>query len=275
MEAGAAEPPEPYLHSLDLLRGFAAIAVCLYHTSFMLTPGHKVLPGGFLCVDLFFLLSGFVIARTYDHRIEGGMTFGAFCVQRLARLYPLFLITTLVGFVAVNAIIRTVRTFGGGRELLTLLGNLALIPNVLRPYNIGSMFPFNGATWSIFFEFYVNVLFFVCWQYLTIHRIVLIVSFSGVLLVLTGARMRSLDFGTQSADLLRTIPRVRFRFFSAFSSAGRGSDARPGGLARRTRFWVLASSWACSTCAIGCLHLWHGLRTRAPLCWCFRWFFWH
>jgi len=214
MEAGAAEPPEPYLHSLDLLRGFAAIAVCLYHTSFMLTPGHKVLPGGFLCVDLFFLLSGFVIARTYDHRIEGGMTFGAFCVQRLARLYPLFLITTLVGFFAVNAILyEQLHTFGGGRALLTLLGNLALIPNVLRPFNIGSMFPFNGATWSIFFEFYVNVLFFVCWQYLTIHRIVLIVSLSGALLILTGARMHSLDFGTQGVDFLRTIPRVLFSFF--------------------------------------------------------------
>ena len=172
---------------------------------------------------------------------------------------------------------KQLRTFGGGRELLTLLGNLALIPNVLRPYNIGSMFPFNGATWSIFFEFYVNVLFFVCWQYLTIHRIVLIVSLSGVLLVLTGARMHSLDFGTQKRGFASNHPRgFCFRFFSAFSSAGRGSDPSAWrlGPANALLGLVASSPWAILYLrAIGCLHLWHGSRTRAPLCWCFRSFF--
>jgi peptidoglycan/LPS O-acetylase OafA/YrhL len=214
MEAGRAEPREPYLHSLDLLRGFAAMSVCFYHTAFMLAPGHNILPGGYLCVDLFFLLSGFVIARTYDRRIEHGMTLGAFCVQRLARLYPLFLATTLLGFIAVNGILyEQFHAYGGGRELLTLAGNLLLIPNVLRPYDIGSMFPFNGAAWSIFFEFYVNVLFFLCWQYLTLQRIAAAIALSAVLVAYTAARAHSLDIGSQSVDLVPTIPRVLFSFF--------------------------------------------------------------
>ena len=91
MMKGDVAPQESYIHSLDLLRGFAALSVCLYHTGFLLMPGYHILPGGYLCVDLFFLLSGFVIARTYDRRIASGMVLGAFAIQRLARLYPLFL----------------------------------------------------------------------------------------------------------------------------------------------------------------------------------------
>ena len=214
MKVMAAPAREPYLHSLDLLRGIAAMSVCLYHTGFLLTSRVSILPGGYLCVDLFFLLSGFVIARTYDPRIAEGMTLGAFSVQRLARLYPLFLATTLVGFLAVNArLYEEFHTYGGRPLFLTLFGNLFLIPNVLRPFDIQSMFPFNGASWSIFFEFYVNILFFVCWPLLTLRRIAAFVVVSAVLMAAAAARAHSLDIGTKTYDLFLTIPRVTFSFF--------------------------------------------------------------
>ncbi|TIW52974.1 MAG: acyltransferase, partial [Mesorhizobium sp.] len=79
--------------NLDALRGVAAISVMLYHFSPFIADG-KVLPSSYLAVDLFFLLSGFVIAHAYDRKIESGMGFGTF---RLIRLYPLYLAGTLLG----------------------------------------------------------------------------------------------------------------------------------------------------------------------------------
>lgn len=205
---------QPYLHSLDLLRGFAALSVCFYHTGFMFTSGFHVLPGGYLCVDIFFLLSGFVIARTYDPRIATGMTMGAFCIQRLARLYPLFFATTLAGFAVVLArFYGEMHVFDGARAVLTLLGNLFLVPNFIYPYGIDSLFPFNGAAWSIFFEFYVNVLFFLLWPLLNIRRLAAIVGVSLVLLATAAARAHSLDIGDKTADLVAAVPRVLFSFF--------------------------------------------------------------
>ena len=83
--------------NLDAIRGVAAISVMLYHFSPFLADG-KVLPSSYLAVDLFFLLSGFVIAHAYDRKIENGMGFGTFLAIRLIRLYPLYLAGTLLGF---------------------------------------------------------------------------------------------------------------------------------------------------------------------------------
>lgn len=211
---GRSTARESYLHSLDLLRGFAALSVCLYHTGFLFISRIHLLPGGYLCVDIFFLLSGFVIARTYDPRIAAGMTVGAFCVQRLARLYPLFLATTVIGFAVVMAgfyIEKHVPADEGA--LLTLFGNLLLIPNFLHPYGTDTLFPYNSVTWSIFFEFYVNVLFFLFWPLLTMRRLAAIVSVSVVFLAASAVHAHSLDIGDKTADLVSAIPRVSYSFF--------------------------------------------------------------
>lgn len=214
MNAVPARSREPYLHSLDLLRGVAAIAVCIYHINFMLTPHAQLMSGGYLCVDLFFLLSGFVIARTYDHRIASGMSLRFFCVQRLARLYPLFVIATLLGFVVINArLYEIAHGYGGGQVFFTLAGNLLLIPNFLQPFGIRSMFPFNGASWSIFFELYVNLLFFLCWRHLSLRRLGVIVAVNALLLVAVAIHRNSLDVGNRSFDIFFAVPRVAFSFF--------------------------------------------------------------
>jgi len=214
MNAVPSRVREPYLHSLDLLRGAAALFVCIYHINFMLTPHHALLPGGYLCVDLFFLLSGFVIARTYDRQIAADMTLGAFCIQRLARLYPLFFMTTLLGFVAINArLYETAHGYGGGRVIATLLGNLLLVPNLLDPFGMRSMFPFNGAAWSIFFELCVNLVFVLCWRHLSARRLEAVVVIYGLLLLLVAAYANSLDIGNRTSDIVLAIPRVAFSFF--------------------------------------------------------------
>ena len=72
------------------MRGMAAIAILIYHAEKYL--GMQLLPNAYLAVDLFFLLSGFVIAHNYDGKFTGGMSLTNFMVQRLIRLYPCFLL---------------------------------------------------------------------------------------------------------------------------------------------------------------------------------------
>lgn len=82
----------PHLRALDGLRGLAVLLVVLSH----FTP--EVTPGGFLGVDLFFVLSGFLITSLLvaEHRSTGGIALGNFWVRRVRRLFPALLVVLAV-----------------------------------------------------------------------------------------------------------------------------------------------------------------------------------
>ncbi|MDA4698732.1 acyltransferase, partial [Enterobacter hormaechei] len=78
---------------LDGLRGIAAIMVAMLHILEIFSGGYHtklMINHGYLAVDFFFLLSGFVIAHAYDDRWNK-MTIGQFFKRRLIRLHPLII----------------------------------------------------------------------------------------------------------------------------------------------------------------------------------------
>src|SRR5271154_1021290 len=89
--------------SLDGLRGIAAIAVMEFHFNIFYLPQARLfdifphLDLAYLSVDLFFLLSGFVIAHVYGQALASNWRaqWLKFAIARFARLYPLFAVTTL------------------------------------------------------------------------------------------------------------------------------------------------------------------------------------
>ncbi|MEO6395122.1 MAG: acyltransferase family protein [Devosia sp.] len=83
-------PPTSHFLALDGLRGVAALIVVQRHGYFFL--GGDMLPAGYLAVDFFFLLSGFVLAHAYDGRLRTTMSPLGFMRARLVRLYPLYLL---------------------------------------------------------------------------------------------------------------------------------------------------------------------------------------
>src|SRR5215210_2241655 len=89
------EPIRPVYHSLNGLRGLAALIVVLFHAAALI--GTQLAPGGYLAVDLFFILSGFVIAHAYDHRFAEGLGPLAFIRYRIIRFYPLYLLGLAIG----------------------------------------------------------------------------------------------------------------------------------------------------------------------------------
>ena len=75
--------PLRYMPALDGLRAIAVLAVCVYH----LCP--EWLPGGFVGVDVFFVLSGYLITRILDDALcTGSLSLGAFYQRRIARIFP-------------------------------------------------------------------------------------------------------------------------------------------------------------------------------------------
>src|SRR5580692_3274314 len=89
---GQASSARQRLVALDGARGLSALAVAFFHFDRNVWPAH-----GYLAVDLFFLLSGYVIAGAYETRLQRGSGLGWFFGVRMARLYPIYLFGTLIG----------------------------------------------------------------------------------------------------------------------------------------------------------------------------------
>ena len=96
------EPPanssRPYYGNLEALRGIAALLVVLHHLALRpgtIIAGNQWLAQGWLFVDSFFVLSGFVIASAHARSVADGPTAGGFLIRRFFRLYPLHAATML------------------------------------------------------------------------------------------------------------------------------------------------------------------------------------
>lgn len=115
--------------------------------------------GGWLFVDFFFVLSGFVISASYGRRLIEGFPLGHFVLLRFGRIYPLH-IAVLGGFffieVAAFAVpaISSRPAFSGARQISDLMLNVALLQIFNPPHGL----TWNAPAWSIAAEF---------WTYLT------------------------------------------------------------------------------------------------------------
>lgn len=91
---------KPRYEILDGLRGVAAMIVVAYHLfeTYSAGPVHQILNHGYLAVDFFFVLSGFVIGYAYDDRWDR-MSIKGFFKRRLVRLHPMVIMGTLIGAV--------------------------------------------------------------------------------------------------------------------------------------------------------------------------------
>lgn len=159
--------PAQRFDALDGIRGLAALAVMVYHFTSDQNLHH--LPGAWAAVDLFFILSGFVLAHSYTGKIRQGLSAWRFAALRLIRLAPLYLIGTAIGGVAIGLLLvhGEAGTLSTGTYWRGVALAMGLIPNFdLSEWPSGSgfqgavLFPLNPPAWSLFFELFVNACFF-------------------------------------------------------------------------------------------------------------------
>ena len=151
---------------LDALRGVAAIMVLIMHTFEMYCEGdyHKLfINHGYLAVDFFFMLSGYVMAHAYDDRWDR-MTVLDFAKRRLIRLHPLILLGMTLGallffFQESPLFPKIADTSVWQLVLVTVIGfTLLPVPPSMDIKGWNEMHPLNGPSWSLFFEYIANIL---------------------------------------------------------------------------------------------------------------------
>jgi peptidoglycan/LPS O-acetylase OafA/YrhL len=201
--------------TLDLLRGLAALAILTRHFPW---PANVVLlfPRSYLAVDLFFALSGFVIAHAYQDRLERGTSTGRFIALRLIRLYPLYAFATLLA-----AAFEVARAIGDSQPvgltnlIASLLTALAFMPTP-RSWSIdsASFFPLDYPAWSLFWELGINVAYGLLAPRLGAKTIGALILFGLIVVGLAIARFGSLDFGSDWADGPWAGGRALFAFFA-------------------------------------------------------------
>jgi peptidoglycan/LPS O-acetylase OafA/YrhL len=198
-------------HTLDALRGLAAVGVVIFHAGGFFVPIEA--PGGYLGVDLFFMTSGFVIVRAYDERFRAGMNTWQFMRIRLIRLYPLYLLGTLLGVLASLASFRgnnLSHWTGPTISLMTLLA-IVVFPN-LTGYQDDLLFPFNIPCWSLFMEIAMNLAFGLLWKQLSARRLIAIIGCSGLAVLFFLSVIGNMPDGGSGHKLLPGVVRTIFGF---------------------------------------------------------------
>lgn len=185
---------KPHYELLDGLRGVAALLVLFYHIfeGLSFAAGGTlitVINHGYLAVDFFFILSGFVISYAYDDRWGKTMTTGNFFKRRLIRLHPMIIMGVILG--AITFFLQGSVQWDGTKiatsaVMLAMLCAMFFIPAVPGvSYEIrgnGEMFPLNGPSWSLFFEYIGNILYALFIHRLSNKALTVLVGLSGITL---------------------------------------------------------------------------------------------
>ena len=144
--------------ALDGIRGIAALIVVFYHLETTQLKSSVIFPAGYLAVDLFFLMSGFVIAHAYEKKLHTGMGIADFMINRGVRLYPLYLLGTMFGlFVAISASLLANDSERLSEAFVSLPFALLAIPHLSADGM--TWFPLAPPAWSLFYEVLLNLLY--------------------------------------------------------------------------------------------------------------------
>ena len=141
--------PAARLAGLDGLRGIAALCVLYFHAMGTLHPALQIDGRGYLAVDFFFMLSGYIMARTYEHRFAQGFGAGIFMTVRCRKLWPFMAVGALLGIPIVG-----LQLDDPVATLRIAATNVFLVP----AFGESALYPVNIAAWSILAELFANAI---------------------------------------------------------------------------------------------------------------------
>ncbi len=196
--------------TLDGLRGIAAIFVIFWHVQGI---GQDIVSTGYLAVDLFFILSGFVLAYRYEGRLRNDFSAWQFIKMRAIRLYPLYVLGTLIG--AAIGLARVAQDSPGLLAYVKYGVNVVLgvlmVPNVIS--SGGNVFPFNAPAWSLFYEMAINIVFAFILRYLGMRWLITIIVAAALVLCVEALHFGHLRLTVTMPLFVYASVRVVFGFF--------------------------------------------------------------
>jgi peptidoglycan/LPS O-acetylase OafA/YrhL len=222
----ATAPAKNHYVILDGLRGVASLMVVVFHLFEAYAGGSlqkQIINHGYLAVDFFFLLSGFVIAYAYDDR-WAGMSQWEFYKRRLVRLQPMIIMGGLIGAALVGfqhfSIFPKLDAATTWQIVGVMLLGFVMIP--LTPSaeirGWGEIYPLNGPAWSLFYEYVGNLLYAVGVRKLSNRALGVLVALAALALVhllVFGPRGDVIGGWALDANGIRIgLTRVLFPFFA-------------------------------------------------------------
>lgn len=201
---------KPRYEILDGLRGVAALLVIVFHlTEFYAAGPEGYLVGhGYLAVDFFFVLSGFVVGYAYDDR-WGRMSLGQFFKRRIIRLHPMLIAGTLFGVLCYffGAAFPSLVGMPWWRILLVMLFCCTILP-APRSWDLrgwGETNPLNGPAWSLQWEYAANILYALFFRRMRRRVLALWVALFGVLTLLLTLNIDLFGLLARRAALAYTV----------------------------------------------------------------------
>lgn len=176
------------IDELESIRGLAALIVVMYHIPSWNAFFHHIplIRGGGIMVDLFFVLSGFVIYTAYGNKLTTGTEFFRFQFLRFGRLYPVHLLFLLVAL-AIETLKYVLQTYYGiesHTKAPFVENNFAAF--VREIFLVKAFWPnetamsFNSPAWSISAEFYTYILFALVVLFFSRLKIVIFAAIAAV-----------------------------------------------------------------------------------------------
>jgi peptidoglycan/LPS O-acetylase OafA/YrhL len=215
-------PPRKVFSALDGLRGVAAIAILLRHLPDAIFT--KLLPGSYLAVDLFFVLSGFVLAHSYLSKLKTSISAAQFMVARIIRLYPLYCLSTFLSlafFLSSTQMFKQNR-IGFGIDWVGLTVSVAsallFLPTPEKWSGDSRAFPFDFPAWSLFFELVINLSLATAAKRITTRGMYCILVPGIALLGFTSVYWHGLDAGWQLVSFWGGAGRVIYSFYAGVAA---------------------------------------------------------
>ncbi|MDO5318349.1 MAG: acyltransferase [bacterium] len=159
---------------LDALRAIAGLTVPLFHIceAFYGRPGERIesyCGHGYLAVEFFLILMGYMLGFAYDGRWQKDMGLGGFFKRRLVRLHPL-----VVSGVALGLLVALVQTFVGIPWIgwfknwtpMELCGYSLWAATMVPVFTQGLLNPFNACSWTLYYEYAANILYALIFRHL-------------------------------------------------------------------------------------------------------------
>lgn len=201
---------------LDGLRGIAALTVVIFHFMEMAYADYSknFIGHGFLAVDFFFCLSGFVIAYAYDDRIEK-MGLSEFFKSRIIRLHPLVIMGSVLGLLsflfdpfAAHA------AYSTGKIILIFISSLLLIPFPVMEERSFNLFGLNAPAWSLFWEYIANIFYALILYKIGRHLLLLLTIIAAAALCYVSYQSNSLLGGWGGANIWDGCARISYSFLA-------------------------------------------------------------
>jgi peptidoglycan/LPS O-acetylase OafA/YrhL len=190
---------------LDAQRGVAAFAVVLLHLRYFF--GDHAAPRGYLAVDFFFMLSGFVMAAAYQDRLDQGWPTLKFMRTRMIRLYPLYVTGLSLGLLLLVEQIH----HGVGSSTYRGAAWFYLKGLIFSP-SPGDAFPLDYPLWSLMFEVLANVLHALFLRRRSSRTIAMVTAGACLVLAFDALRNGTLDRGFHTREFVPGLARLTFAY---------------------------------------------------------------